>query len=347
MARVLLLFGGQSAEHEVSCASAVSVFDALEDAGHRAVPVGIDRDGHWFLADSTDRPFRAEGRSVELVVPEGSLRIGAETLGIDVAFPVLHGPKGEDGTVQGLFEVCGLPYVGCGVTGSAISMDKHLAKRLVAAAGVDTAKWQSVRRSDWVEDPSAVVTEITDRLSMPVFVKPSAQGSSIGISRVGGEDALKEAIATAFRYDDTIVVENGVTGREIEVAVLDGPKASLPGEVIVATGWYTYDAKYDDASSRFEAPADLSKDATDRVRKLAETIFTTLGLNGLARIDFFYEAGSGAFLFNEANTMPGFTSISGFPKMWLASGMTYPQLCDALVVAAFERHDERAGLSTR
>ncbi len=347
MSRVLLLFGGRSAEHEVSCASAVSVHDALSAAGHRVIAVGIDRDGRWFLADTGTRPFRAEGRPVEFVVPSGQLRVGGDELGVDVVFPVLHGPMGEDGTVQGLLEVCGLPYVGCGVLGSAVAMDKGVAKRLVASTGVPTSPWRIVTRSEWEMSRAEVLADVDASLTLPLFVKPTSLGSSVGITRVERPGELPGAIAQSLRYGDTAIVEQAVSGREIEVAVLDGPISSEPGEVIVVSGWYTYDAKYADESSRFEAPADLPKAASRDVKRLAEQVFTTLGLDGLARIDFFYEKDTMRFLFNEANTMPGFTSISGFPKMWMATGMSYPELCDRLVRAAFDRHAERTGLATR
>lgn len=346
MSRVLLLFGGRSAEHEVSCESAGSIHDALTEFGHRVLPVGIDRSGRWFLADTSTRPFRAEGREVALRVPDGHLFVGSDDIGFDVVFPVVHGPHGEDGTIQGLFEICGLPYVGCGVAGSAVAMDKDVAKRLVAAAGIPTARWETIRRPEWDADPGTALEASIRSLHLPVFVKPSALGSSVGITKVDHHDGLKDAVANAFRYSESVLVEQGMKGREIEVAVLDGPRASDPGEVILPGGWYTYDAKYVEDSSRFETPARLAVPATARVRELAEQVFTILGLEGLARIDFFHDR-SGTFWFNEANTMPGFTSISGFPLMWLASGMTYPELCNGLVEAAIDRHARRSALSVR
>jgi D-alanine-D-alanine ligase len=346
MSRVLLLFGGRSAEHEVSCSSAAAVHDALADAGHRVIPVGIDRDGRWFLADPTSRPLRAAGRDVSLRVPDGHLFVGSDDIGFDVVFPVLHGPGGEDGAIQGLVESCGLPYVGCGIAASAVAMDKDLAKRLVADQGIRTSRWETVRHAEWNAGPSVVVESVLRTLRLPVFVKPVGLGSSVGIARVAERDALKDAMANAFRFDDAVLVEQEVTGREIEVAVLDGPRASDPGEVVVESGWYTYDAKYADESSRFEAPAQLPATDNSTVRGLAERIFVTLGLEGLARIDFFYD-GSGRFWFNEANTMPGFTSISGFPQMWLATGLTYAELCNGLVEAAMERHARRSSRSMR
>jgi D-alanine-D-alanine ligase len=347
MARVLLLFGGRSAEHEVSCSSAVSVHDALEAAGHRVVAVGIDRDGDWYLPDTSQRPFRAEGRSVRFSIPSGELRVGDDAIATDVVFPVLHGPKGEDGSMQGVFEISDLAYVGCGVLGSALAMDKDLAKRVVADAGVATAPWVLIDREAWTTDAERMAGVVQRKLSFPVFVKPVAQGSSIGIARASTAAELTAGVSRAFRYDDRVVVEQGIEGREIEVAVLDGPRASAPGEVVVADGWYTYDAKYADESSRFEAPADLSPTQAERVRGLAEAAFTALSLDGLARVDFFLDSATGDFLFNEANTMPGFTSISGFPKMWMASGLSYPQLCDHLVQAALKRQEARAKLAIR
>lgn len=347
MARVLLLFGGRSSEHEVSCASAVSVHDALVDGGHRVIPVGIDRSGDWFLADPNFRPFRAEGRPVEMSVPGGLLKVADNDVGFDVVFPVLHGPWGEDGTVQGLLETCDVPYVGCGVLGSALAMDKDLAKRVVKASGINTTPWVRLLRPRWDTDPIGVVEQVASSLHYPVFVKPSAQGSSVGISKAHNDQELKDAISNAFRYDTKVIIERGVEGREIEVAVLDGPRASLPGEVIVETEFYTYDAKYADDSSRFETPAKLARSETSEVQELAERVFTELGLTGLARVDFFYDSTKKSFLFNEVNTLPGFTSISGFPKMWVASGMAYADLCSVLVDAAVERHAERSRLVIR
>ena len=347
MAKVLLLFGGRSSEHEVSCSSAVSIHDALRDSGHRVVPVGIDRTGEWYLADASVRPFRADGRSVELMVPSATLRVGEDEIGFDVVFPVLHGPYGEDGTVQGTFETCDVPYVGCGVLASALAMDKDLTKQIIASTGVATSRWLAIRRHEWIEDPALSIGEVTRALGFPAFVKPSAQGSSVGISRVEGEGELKEAISNAFRYDSKVIVEEAVSAREIEVGVLDGPVSSVPGEVITGGGWYTYDAKYEDDTSSFDAPAQLTQEASRHVCDLAERIYESLGLSGLARVDFFYENGSRRFLFNEVNTMPGFTPISGFPKAWAASGVSYPELCDRLVNAAIDRHEERGRLAVR
>jgi D-alanine-D-alanine ligase len=347
MARVLLLFGGRSAEHEVSCSSAVSIHDALITAGHRVIAVGVDRAGDWFVADTNMRPFRAEGRPTSMHVPNGRLRSGSDEFGVDVVFPVIHGPTGEDGTIQGLFETCGLAYVGSGVRGSALAMDKDLSKQIAATSGISTAPWLAIQQSAWDDDPAGTLASLGDDLRFPLFVKPSAQGSSVGIHRVTSDQGMKEALVDAFRYGDKVVVEQAIEGREIEVAVLDGPRASGPGEVVVTSGWYDYEAKYADESSRFEASADLSAHDAATVRGLAERVFRLLELEGLARIDFFREDSSGRFYFNEANTMPGFTSISGFPKMWEASGLPYPALCDHLVHAAIDLAERRSRLATR
>jgi D-alanine-D-alanine ligase len=254
---------------------------------------------------------------------------------------------GEDGTIQGTLETSGVAYVGCGVLGSALAMDKDLAKRVIQASGIATTPWIRLHQSRWASDQPGVVDQVATSLHYPVFVKPSAQGSSVGVAKVTTDQGLKEAINVAFRYDTKVIVERGVSGREIEVAVLDGPRASVPGEVIVQSEFYTYEAKYSDDSSRFETPAQLPRTAVADVRALAERVFVELGLSGLARIDFFYDEAKRVFLFNEANTLPGFTSISGFPKMWLASGMTYAELCSGLVDAAIVRHEERGQLAIR
>ena len=335
MARVLVLFGGRSAEHDVSCVSAVAVAGALEGAGHEVVAVGIDRSGAWWLAETSD-PMVAVGRPVSLRLPSGTLVAGDDRLEFDVVFPVLHGPYGEDGTIQGVFEIAGTPYVGCHVASSAVAMEKDLTKRLAVQAGIATGAWRIVRSAD-LDDPATTVERLIDHLGLPVFVKPAELGSSVGISRCSSDVELKEGIARALEHGSKVIVEEEIRGREIEVAVLDGPRASVPGEVLVSGGWYDYDAKYHDQTSQFVAPADLAPAEVEQVRELACRTFVALECRGLARVDFFLETDGRGFLLNEVNTMPGFTPISGFPKMWLASGMSYPELCNALVDAAL-RH---------
>ncbi len=337
MARVAVFFGGRSGEHEVSCTSAVSTVAALRSKGHEVVTVGIDQFGEFHLANSNEDPLVAEGPAVQLEVPGGRLLGHGTPVEVDVAFPVLHGPYGEDGTIQGLFEMAGLPYVGSGVLGSAIAMDKDVAKRLCREAGIPVGDYLLVRRGDFLAAPGDTATRVGSGLGYPVFVKPANLGSSVGISRAQDEASLKDAIHLALEHDRKVLVEAEVRGREIEVAVLEGPRASVPGEVIVASGWYTYDAKYRDDATRIEVPANLGPAATETVRDLACRAFTALECAGLARVDFFYEEGGRGFLLSEVNTMPGFTSRSMFPMMWAASGMDYPELCDELVGMALAK----------
>ncbi len=336
MARVLLLFGGRSVEHEVSCVSAVAVSQALTGAGHSVTLIGLDREGDWHLTGSAVAPLAAEGPAVWIEVPGGIVRSGSDIIAFDVVFPVLHGPYGEDGTIQGLFEIAGIPYVGCDVLSSALGMDKDIAKRLATHAGIATPDWEVVRTPE-LDDSRAAVERLVDRLRLPLFVKPAALGSSVGVTRADTEAQLKEGLEIAAAYGSKVVVEEAILGREIEVAVLDGPVASVPGEIMIESEWYDYDAKYADESSRFVAPADLSNAQTAEVRALACKAFSTFECRGLARVDFLLEEGSRGFLFSEINTMPGFTPISGFPKMWQASGMTYTELCDGLVQVALRR----------
>jgi D-alanine-D-alanine ligase len=336
MARVALFFGGRSAEHEVSCVSAVSAFEALAGRGHDVVAVGIDRSGGFHLADPQRRPLAAEGPSVELAVPGGDLLGEGRRFSYDVAFPVLHGPFGEDGTIQGMFEMAAVPYVGSGVLGSAAAMDKDVAKRLFRDAGLPTTPFTTVRRDAYRADPAGAI-EAAAAVGLPAFVKPAALGSSVGISRVDDRSGLDRALELAFDHGAKAIVEAASTGREIEVAVLEGPRASVPGEIVVEGGWYTYDAKYRDDATRLLVPAPLAEEAAEEVRRMATAAFETVEGAGLARVDFFYEEGGRGFLLNEVNTMPGFTPKSMFPMMWAASGMPYDALCDELVGLALAR----------
>jgi len=329
MARVLLLFGGRSAEHEVSCSSAVAVLQALRDAGHQVISVGIDKGGSWFLADDSRNPMVAAGRPVSFLVPEGELLVGDDEISFDVAFPVLHGPYGEDGSIQGTFEMSDTPYVGCGIAASALAMDKDFAKQLFVQQRIPTSRWVAVTEPD-LDDGRSVVESVAKTVGFPAFVKPAELGSSVGVAKVSTEAELEAAMRDAFMYGYKVIVEEFINGREIEVAVLGG-KASLPGEVVIETDWYDYDSKYHDESSQFVAPARLTPPQSTEVRDLAEEAYRALGCRGLARVDFFLEERGRGFVINEVNTMPGFTPISGFPTMWQASGMTYGELCDELV----------------
>lgn len=300
------------------------------------VAVGIGRDGVWHLADPARRPLAAEGPQVLLEVPGGRLMAGGEITEVDVAFPVLHGPFGEDGTIQGLFEIAGLAYVGSGVLGSAVAMDKDVANRLCREAGLPISDYVVVRRSSYLDDPYDIVDQVGDDLGFPVFVKPAALGSSVGISRADDEGTLKDAIDDALRHGPKVIVEKEIAGREIEVAVLEGPRASVPGEIIVKEGWYTYDAKYRDDATELIVPARLHESEAAIVRAMACKAFEVLECRGLARVDFFYEEDGRGFLVNELNTMPGFTPKSMFPMMWAATGMPYAELCDELVSLALD-----------
>jgi D-alanine-D-alanine ligase len=335
MTKVAVFFGGRSEEHDVSCSSAVSAVRALEDRGYETVVVGIDRAGIFHLADPSNDPLVADGPVVSVEVPGGRLVSDGSAIDIDVAFPVLHGPFGEDGTIQGLFEMAGLPYVGSGVLGSAIGMDKDVAKRLCREAGIPVGDYFVIRRDGFLAEPGDVARRVGDELGFPVFVKPANLGSSVGIARAADEESLKDAIHDALAHDPKVVIESEVVGREIEVAVLQGPRASVAGEIIV-DDWYTYDAKYSDEATRIEVPAQLSDSAMETVRELARRAFSTLECRGLARVDFFFEENGRGFILNEVNTMPGFTPRSMFPMMWAETGMSYPDLCDELVSLALQ-----------
>jgi D-alanine-D-alanine ligase len=349
--RVGLLFGGRSAEHDVSVLSAGNVFRALDPARYDTVPIGITRSGAWLLCP-------IEGGVFPVAVPEGGPRValipgGAGRLAIlpqrdaaapdlsrvvDVVFPVLHGPFGEDGTVQGAAEIAGVAYVGSGVLGSAAAMDKDVAKRLMRDGGLPIARFLSFARED-APDFDAVVAQ----LGRPVFVKPARLGSSVGISKAGTGQEFTEAIAEAFRHDRKILVEEYVRGREIECGVLEGEDgsltASLPGEIVPSNrhGFYTYEAKYlDEEGAAIKVPADLAPEVSDKVRKLSIEAFRALGCEGLARIDFFLRE-DGKLIVNEVNTLPGFTNISMYPKVMEALGISYSELVDRLIRHALAR----------
>jgi len=354
---VAVLFGGPSAEHDVSCASALGVIRALAAGGHRGVAVGITRDGEYRLVPDEvldklrDRSgvARAIDDALEVTGPAVELRRGTTALAIcaaddpttvlaecDVVFPALHGPFGEDGVLQGLLESMRVPYVGCGVTASAVGMNKIAMKRAFAAEGVPVTPWVwfDVQRWRTATDPSALV----EGLRWPLFVKPASMGSSIGITRVSAPEELAAAVEEALRHDSFVLVEQGVTGREIECGVLGGwtPEASVVGEVAVA-GWFDYQQKYLGDADPMTVPAVLPDGVSDRVRDLALRAFTAIGGWGLARVDFFYDEAAGEIYVNELNTMPGFTAHSMYPKVWAATGISYPQLVSRLVELAFER----------
>jgi len=345
-----VLLGGRSTEHSVSCVSAGSVLAALDRDRYDVVPVGIRRDGAWVLVPDDPAalairggvlPEVADGERVVLAPDPtvgGLLRADGRVLGVDVVFPVLHGPYGEDGTVQGLLETAGLPYVGSGVLASAAAMDKQHMKSLLVAGGLPVAPAEVVTAAQWREGPAAVRARVAD-LGLPVFTKPARGGSSMGISRVTDPGQLDDAMKTALADDPKVLVEAAVPGREVECAVVAGPdggppEASLPAEVrVVGRDWYDFEAKYLDDATEFDVPAVLPEETTARVRELALVAFEALGCAGLARVDFFLTP-DGDLVVNEVNTMPGFTPVSMYPRMWAATGLAYPALVDRLVTAA-------------
>jgi D-alanine-D-alanine ligase len=368
--RVGVVFGGRSGEHEVSLASAASVIAALERGGHHVVPIGIARDGRWVVGGDPLRALAAEARialpagdstgdvkkaladraearlaSTETALartePAGGLPAELRHA-LDVVMIMLHGPYGEDGTIQGLFELADLPYVGAGVLASAIGMDKVAMKAAFRACGLPTVEYLVVMRRDWRRDPAAVRRQVADAIGFPCFVKPSNLGSSVGISKVRDAGALQAALDEAARHDRKILVERAVVGREVEVSVLgnDDPVASLPGEIRYASEWYDYATKYADGQAQVVVPAPIGPELTRRVQELGIAAFRAIDCAGMARVDFFIEPNQ--VLVNEINTIPGFTSTSGYARMWEASGLDYVSLIDRLLQLALERHREKS-----
>lgn len=362
--RVLVIFGGRSGEHDVSLQSARAVMHALRSAGHTVLPVGITRTGRWLVGGDPLRalssgdiqdtqpvsmlpePGRAglvhvpgdAGTSVEVADPRDAIG------GVDLVFPVLHGTYGEDGTVQGLFDLAAVPYAGSGVLGSALGMDKVVQKTLWRGVGLPVADFAAVARRELERDPDSVVERLERELGYACFVKPANLGSSVGVSKARDRAELHAALATAARYDSKVIVERAIDARELEVAVLgnESPETSVVGEIVPGADFYDYRAKYIDAGSRAVIPADLTSETSDEVRRLAVRAFTAVDAAGLARVDFFLDRGTGALYLNEINTMPGFTEISMFPKLWQASGLTFPELVTRITELALERFAERS-----
>ena len=359
--RVGVLFGGRSGEHEVSLASARNVMDALRKAGHTVVPLGITPQGHWLttgdpLALLTGEATTASPTPVTLnghhtveedhaawaLLPQTSKEAPLPT--IDLIFPVLHGPYGEDGTVQGLLEMANLPYVGSGVLASAVAMDKAVAKQLFAQAGLRQAPYTVVMRPAWQSEPDSILAKIEREFAYPVFVKPANLGSSVGVSKAHDRSELSTALTLASRYDRKILVEMAVPNvREIEVSVLgnDEPIVSVPGEIVPGREFYDYEAKYLDDSSQLLIPAPIDAALTAEVQAMARLAYQTVDGAGLARVDFLLDDASQTVYLNEINTMPGFTRISMYPKLWEASGISYPELVNRLLELALERHADR------
>jgi D-alanine-D-alanine ligase len=346
--RLVILFGGQSAEHDVSCVSAREVVSALDPDRYEIVPIGIQQDGTWVLADEAQSMLTA-GKRDELPTALSARGTEVEALPTvrganepsgesppTVVFPVLHGPMGEDGTVQGLLELTGIPYVGSGVLGSALAMDKAAAKDMAAQHGIAQAEWRSHDRHELTAD---VLAETANELGFPIFVKPANMGSSIGISKASTSTELDAAVDAALEHDNTVVFEETVSGREIEIGVLgtQQPRTSVPGEIIPGADFYDYEDKYHDGRAKHVIPADLPPEITEQVGVLAVKAFRAVRAQVLARVDFFYEENGRGLLLNEVNTLPGCTPISMFPLLWRESGLSYAELLDELVRLALAR----------
>ena len=354
--RVALLFGGKSAEHEISLISARNIVDAMDKNKYEVVAIGIDKQGRWHLDESARLLLGKSATKVEYRDAQNAAAImpgdsatpmvrptGAGLGAIDVVLPILHGPFGEDGTVQGLLKLANLPFVGAGVLGSAVGMDKDVMKRLLRDAKIPTPNFLAFARSDKIS-----FVKVKKTLGMPLFVKPANLGSSVGISKVVKPAQFAAAVKEAFRYDNKIIIEEAIQGREVECSVLgnEKPIASLPGEIVVNRDFYSYDAKYlDDKAARLEIPARLPKAIIKKVRAIALQSYRALCCEGMGRIDFFVQA-NGRVLVNEINTIPGFTKISMYPKMWEASGISYSKLIDRLIQLAIQRHHAEKRLRT-
>jgi D-alanine-D-alanine ligase len=362
--KVGVVFGGRSGEHEVSLVSAKGIINAMDKEKYEVVPIGITKEGRWIASGD---PMKAlEAGTPEKSVPaallgdpsqrglmrleesETAVTTTARLSEIDVVFPVLHGPYGEDGTVQGLLELADVPYVGAGVLGSALGMDKALMKTVFQARGLPVVEYLVIKRKEWESDPQGVMQRIEDTLDYPYFIKPSNLGSSVGISKVHQRSELAPALDLAARYDRKMLAERGVNAREIEVSVLgnDDPIASVPGEIIPCREFYDYVAKYIDDRSELVIPADLPPETTQRIREMAVEAYLAVDCAGMARVDFLLDKDSGQIYLGELNTIPGFTPISMYPKLWEASGISYSELIDRLIELALERHADKSKSET-
>jgi D-alanine-D-alanine ligase len=350
--RVGILFGGRSGEHEVSLASAASVIRGLDPDKYEAVPIGITKEGHWLVGAGAQKmlPEVLKGgqRVMMTADPTDAALVRLDGSGggqrIDVVFPVMHGTYGEDGTIQGLLDLAGLPFVGAGVLGSAIAMDKDVAKRLLQAAKIPVVPWVAVQRADWERSPREIQELIEKKFEYPVFVKPATLGSSVGMTKVHSREELAAGLNLAAEFAMKILVERNMIAREIEVSVLGNsdPRASVPGEIVPHREFYDYAAKYLEEGTQLLIPAKLKPAQVEKIQKYAVEAFRALELSGMARVDFFLEKKGGKIYLNEVNTIPGFTSISMYPKMWEASGIPFRELIDKLIELALEQHREKA-----
>jgi D-alanine-D-alanine ligase len=350
--RVGVLFGGRSGEHEVSLISAASVIQALDPEKYEAVPIGITKDGRWLAGTAANKMLPDVLRSGERVMLSADPNVAAlvpvsnsrpDALRVDVVFPVLHGTYGEDGTVQGLLDLAGLPFVGSGVLGSAVGMDKDMQKRLFLQAKLPVGDFLAITRAAWEKSRAKVLSAIRKNFRFPVFVKPATLGSSVGMTKAHDPKELAAAMDLAAEFAQKILVERAIRGREIEVSVLgnEDPKASIPGEIVPHREFYDYAAKYLEEGTRLLIPAKLNRAQVKRFQEYAVRAFRALECLGMARVDFFLEQRTGRILLNEINTIPGFTSISMYPKLWEASGLNYRELLDRLIELALAQHREK------
>ena len=350
--RVGILFGGRSGEHEVSLASAASVIRGLDPDKYEPVPIGITKEGHWLVGAGAQKmlPEVLKGgqRVMMTADPTDAALVRLDGSGggqrIDVVFPVMHGTFGEDGTIQGLLDLAGLPFVGAGVLGSAIGMDKDVAKRLLQVAKIPVVPWITVYRHDWESNQQKIQSAVEADFDYPVFVKPATLGSSVGMTKVHSREELAPALNLAAEFAMKILVEQCVVAREIEVSVLGNhdPQASVPGEIVPHREFYDYTAKYLEDGTQLLIPANLKPAQTQKIQQYAVEAFRALELSGMARVDFFLEKKGGKIYLNEVNTIPGFTSISMYPKLWEATGIPFRELIDKLIELALEQHAEKA-----
>jgi D-alanine-D-alanine ligase len=362
--RIGVLYGGRSGEHDVSLCSAASIVSALDPTKYEIVAIGIDRDGRWFVQDRPIIVDHADFGKVLKIEKKGTWYVNhfekggklvlhniedGNAIGVDVVFPAVHGTFCEDGTLQGLLELAMVPYVGADSIGSSVGIDKDISKRLLRDGGIPVVPWLTVSRAEWRESSGRVIEEVVEKLmGPPFFVKPARTGSSVGVKKVKRRDELADAVDYAFMFDTKVLIEKGVEGREIECSVLgnDEPLASVLGEIIPSHEFYSYESKYiDPDGAKLVVPADVKQPGADSIRKTAVMAYRTLCCSGMARVDFFLEK-SGVFYVNEINTIPGFTGISMYPKLWERSGIGYSALIDNLIELALERHRDKMRIRT-
>jgi len=342
--RCVLIFGGRSAEHEVSILSARSVNDAAPKERIDVVPICMAKDGRFVSPERSAKILAGDDRS-ERGDDDFSFETWSRGETIDIVFPLIHGTGGEDGALQGYLETIGLPYVGSGVTASAVAMDKHHMKQAFAAAKLPLVDYVAIHESEWKNERERVSRAVVNALRLPYFAKPANSGSSVGVTKVKNDADLVNAIEFAFRFDEKVLVERGIDAREIELAVLgnDQPEASVPGEIVAGAEFYSYEDKYVDDKSQLVIPAKLPKEKIEEFRRIAVTAFKAVGAAGFARVDFFLERGTNRLYLNEINTIPGFTNISMYPKLWEATEMKYPRLIEKLIELGIDRSRGRAG----